>query len=325
VRLRRRVRIIGVEVVMFAVVTVLFIPLAVLAAVTDLVRWMRRRDRWVTVRLLALAWWFLFIELRGLLGLSRLWIAARRDPVRSRAWIHRLLHWWLDKHFKGIRAIFGLRFEVDGLERVGPGPVVILMRHASMVDTLIPEGVIGAAHDLKFRYVLKRELLGLPTIDIGRRWLPTVFVRRGSGAIDAELERVRKLPLDLRADEGVLIWPEGTLYSPEKLARAKEVIAERQPEASHAADRLRHVLPPRPGGAYALLQAAGDVDVVVCGHVGLPPFRTIGDMWSGDLVGRRVRIKFWRYAGHDVPLGSEEDFREWIYERWFELDDWIGA
>jgi 1-acyl-sn-glycerol-3-phosphate acyltransferase len=324
--LRRRVRIIAIEVVMFALVTVLFVPLAALAAVSDLVRWVRRRDRFITVRLLALAWWFLFVELRGLIALSRLWLAsAGRDPVPFRPRIHRLLHWWLCSHLKGIRAIFRLRFEVEDLDCAGPGPVVILMRHASMVDTLIPEGIVGEAHNLNFRYVLKRELLALPTIDIGRGWLPTVFVRRGSAAIDAELERVRKLPLDLGPDDGVLIWPEGTLYSPDKLARAKQVIAERQPEFSDAAGRLRHVLPPRPAGTYALLQAAGGVDVVVCGHTGLPPFRSVGDMWRGDLLGRTVRIKFWRHSAKDVQLDSDDEFHEWIYERWFELDDWIGA
>jgi 1-acyl-sn-glycerol-3-phosphate acyltransferase len=324
VRLRRRARVIGIEVVMFVLVTVLFLPLALLAAAIDLVRWLRRRDRWVAVRLLAVVWWALSIELRGLLLLLRLWIAAAgKDPVRFRAWIYRLLHWWICSHFKGVRAIFGLRFEVEDLDCAGPGPVVILMRHGSTVDTLLPEAVIAEAHGLRLRYVLKRELLALPTIDIGRRWAPQVFVHRGSGAIDAELERVRKLPVGLGANDAVLIYPEGTVYTPQKLARAQQIIGERQPELSDAANRLRHVLPPRPGGTLALLQAAGNVDVVLCGHTGLPPFRSIRDMWSGELVGSTVRIKFWRYSGGDIPLDSEEDFREWLYQRWFELDDWL--
>jgi 1-acyl-sn-glycerol-3-phosphate acyltransferase len=325
-RLRRRARVIAIEVVMFVLVTALFVPLALLAAVVELVRWLRRRDRWVAVRLLAMAWWFLLIELLGLLGLLRLWVvSAGKDPRRFGGRLHRLLHWWLRSHFRGVRAIFGLRFEVEGLECAGPGPVVILMRHGSTVDTLLPEGVIAEAHALRIRYVLKRELLALPTIDIGRRWWPTVFVRRGSGAIDAELEQVSKLAVGLDTNEAALIYPEGTLYTPEKLARAQEIIGERQPELSDAANRLRHVLPPRPGGTRALLQAAGDVDVVLCGHTGLVPFRSLRDLRSDQLVGSTVRVKFWRHAGADIPVDSEDAFTGWLYERWFELDDWIGG
>jgi hypothetical protein len=33
----------------------------------------------------------------------------------------------------------------------------------------------------------------------------------------------------------------------------------------------------------------------------------------------------WRYSAGDIPLDSEEDFREWLYQRWFELDDWLDG
>ena len=76
--------------------------------------------------------------------------------------------------------LFGLTFEVEGLELAGPGPVIVLIRHASIIDNALPDAVIGHAHGLGLRFVLKRELEMIPTIDIGARWVPTIFVRRAS-------------------------------------------------------------------------------------------------------------------------------------------------
>ncbi len=59
--------------------------------------------------------------------------------------------------------------------------------------------IVGAAHDLGFRFVIKRELAMLPAIDIGGRWVPTLFVRRNSGDIEAELEPMRRLTVALAA------------------------------------------------------------------------------------------------------------------------------
>ena len=66
--------------------------------------------------------------------------------------------------------------------------------------------------------------------------------------------------------EGILIYPEGTRFTAERLARAKKVIAERQPENAARANRLQHILPPRLGGPIAVLEETAPCDVVFCGH-----------------------------------------------------------
>src|SRR5439155_2937729 len=137
----------------------------------------------------------------------------------------------------GIRALFGLTFEIEGLEQAGPGPVLILIRHASIIDNTLPDAIIGHAHGLGLRFVIKRELRMLPTIDIGGRWVPTNFVRRASGDTVRELERMRSLTLNMSTRDGLLIYPEGTRATPEKLARAKQIIAERQPQIAPLAAR----------------------------------------------------------------------------------------
>jgi hypothetical protein len=89
------------------------------------------------------------------------------------------------------------------------------------------------------------------------------------------------------------------------------------------AARLQHLLPPRLGGTLLLLESARDADVVLFGHVGLDGFEYVSDIWSGGLVGSTVHLKFWRFAAADVP--SERDqLIAWVYERWQELDNWVG-
>ena len=38
---------------------------------------------------------------------------------------------------------------------------------------------------------------------------------------------------------------------------------------------------------------------------------------------QNIRVRFWRHAADSIPA-SEADRAEWLYERWQELDDWVG-
>ena len=80
----------------------------------------------MAVRLLAMLWWFLVGEIYGLLGLFGIWVlSAGRDGPRRRDRVYRLKRRWLASHLAGIRALFSLKFQVEGLELAGPGPVLI--------------------------------------------------------------------------------------------------------------------------------------------------------------------------------------------------------
>jgi 1-acyl-sn-glycerol-3-phosphate acyltransferase len=322
-RLLRRTRGIGLEVVAFALVTALYPLLLIAALLVDGALWLRTRKPFVAARLLAFAWWFLFAELRGLVVLAAIGSFTRAGSIRRRRAIYALRIHWARSHLAGIRVLFGLTFEIEGLELAGPGPQIILIRHASIIDNTLPDAVIGRHHGLGLRFVLKRELEMLPTIDIGGRWVPTNFVRRRSGDTEGELEKLRALAIDLQPDEGILIYPEGTRCTAEKLANAQAIIAERQPEIGPLAARLNHVLPPRLGGTLALLEDTRGADVVICGHVGLDGFEYVSDIWRGGLIGTTVRVRFWRHAAETVPAERDE-MVEWLYACWQELDDWIG-
>lgn len=317
-----------VESVALVVVTTLLPVLLLAAALVDGVRRVRRGTPFMTVRLVLMGWWFLIGEVRGWLGLTLVWLLAGGplggDSPRRRRQVWYLQRTWAAGHLLGVRRLFGLRFVVEGDDQVAPGPVLVLIRHASIVDNALPAALISGPHGLFLRYVLKHELKVLPTLDLGARWVPTCFVRRASRDPDAEVARVRTLGTHLHgADEGVLIYPEGTRHTPAKLARAQERIRETDPSTADLADRLRHVLPPRLGGPLALLDAATEADVVLCGHVGLDGFEKISDVWAGGLVGATVHVRFWRFPRADVPAGERER-TAWLYARWQELDDWVG-
>jgi 1-acyl-sn-glycerol-3-phosphate acyltransferase len=327
-RIGRRLKGAAIEIVAFVALTLLLPLVLAAAAGVDLVLWVvQRRKPWMAVRLAAYAWWFLFGELRGIGGLAGIWLVTGgplgRRSLRRRRLVYDLRIHWARSHLQGVRVLFGLTFEIEGLEVAGPGPVLVFMRHASIIDNTLPDAIIGHAHGLGLRFVIKRELELLPTIDIGGRWVPTNFVRRGSTDTSGEVARLRTLAHDLGPGEGILIYPEGTRHTDAKLRRAQELIAERQPHIATLANRLHHVLPPRLGGPLALLEEARGADVVLCGHVGFDGFETIREIWSGELVGTTVRVRFWRFAASDVPAGEQERTR-WLYDRWQQLDDWVG-
>jgi 1-acyl-sn-glycerol-3-phosphate acyltransferase len=327
-RLQRRAKGIGIEVAAFAALTLLFPLVLAAAAVVDLALWVVRRKPWTGVRLVAFAWWFLLAEMRGLAALAAIYATTGgpfgRGSRRRRRLVYELRIHWCRSHLAGIRRLFGVTFEVEGLEHAGPGPALIFIRHASIIDNTLPDAIAGHAHGLGLRFVLKRELQMLPVFDIGARWVPTNFVRRGSGDTAAEVEKLRRLAHDLGPDEAILVYPEGTRFTPAKLARAQEVVAERQPHLAPLAAGLRNVLPPRLGGPLALLDEGRGLDVVFCAHVGLDGFEYIRDIWGGGLVGQTIRVAFWRVPGAEVPAGEDER-TAWLYAQWQAVDDWVGA
>jgi 1-acyl-sn-glycerol-3-phosphate acyltransferase len=328
-RMTRRAKGLTIEIGGFVALTLLFPLVLPVAALVDLALWLVRRKPPTAVRLAAFAWLFLFAELRAFAALAAIYattggpIGTRRGSLRRRRLIYDLRIHWCRSHLAAIRRLFRVTIEVDGLEHAGPGPALIFIRHASIIDNTLPDVLAGHAHGLGLRFVLKRELQMLTLFDIGARWVPTYFVRRGSGDTEAEVAKLRGLGRDLGPGEAVLVYPEGTRFTEKKLARAQEVVAERRPDLAPLAGRLRNVLPPRLGGPLALLEEARGTDVVFCAHVGLDGFEYISDIWRGGLVGQTIRVTFWRVPADEVPAG-EDALTQWLYAHWLRVDDWVG-
>lgn len=327
-RIVRRVRGIGLEIVAFVAVTALLPILVPGAALADLWFKLRHHKPAVALRLTLFAWWFLLTEMWALVVLLAIWLASGGPFGKGSMLRRRGIYWlrprWARSHLGAIKTLFGLRFEIEGLEVASPGPVIVMIRHASIIDNMLPDTTIALQRGMGLRYVIKRELEAIPVIDIGGRWVSTSYINRASGDAAAEIARLIRLTEDLGADEGILIYPEGTRATAEKIARTKQVIRERQPQIAPLADQMQNLLPPRLTGPLALLEQASDLDVVFCGHVGFDGLEYISDIWAGGLNGATIRIKFWRVPAAEIPH-DERGRIEWLYEHWLDLDRWVGA
>lgn len=324
--LRRRLVTIPRTVAGFVVITGLLPLLAAAALIVDVVRWAARRKPWMAVRLLGFVELYLVLEMLLLSGSLLIWVGTAGGRLIGRR-TYETAHFAMQGFalgtlFRAAIVLLGLRFEVEGAEAAAPGPILLMMRHASLVDVLLPGALVANPHGIRLRYVLKRELLQDPMFDVVGSRIPNHFVSRTGADGAGEISAVRRLAEGLRSDEGVIIYPEGTRYTPAKQARALERLEAGDPELYAQAQKLRHLMPPRIGGPRALLEGAPDVDVVICAHDGLGGFAELGDLWGGGLVGQRVRVAFWRVPAAEVPERRREQMY-WLFDQWTKVDDWI--
>jgi 1-acyl-sn-glycerol-3-phosphate acyltransferase len=283
------------------------------------------RRRFTTIRCVAMLAVYLLCESAGILASGFLWLARGIGGERDPSALYELQRRWAGALFGAARALFGLRLEVEGAGEIDGAPLLIFIRHASLADTLLPANLIAAPHGYRLLYVLKRELLWDACLDLVGNRLPNVFVRRASGDSTREIDAIRRLALGLQARQGVLIYPEGTRFTPAKRERALARLAEgRNSERLEQLGQLRHVLPPHLGGPLALLESAARADVLFVAHTGLEGAATASDVWNGKLVGRTVRVKFHRVARQDVPSARAERIA-WLDREWARIDEWIEA
>jgi 1-acyl-sn-glycerol-3-phosphate acyltransferase len=323
----RRVRGVVLELLAFVLVTVLFPLLMVGALVADLVHKLRAGKPFVAIRLVPFLWWFTFTETWSFVVLGWIWISTGgpfgKGSMRRRRGVYWLRPRWAGAHLGGIKRLFGLRFEIEGAENALPGGYLMMIRHASIVDNMLPDTQVAKPMGLGIRYVVKRELEMLPLIDIGGRWLTTQFLERVSENPEREIGTMRRMTEDMGPAEAVLIYPEGTRATAKKIARAKEIIREKQPEIAPLAETMTNLLPPRLGGPLALLDSGEGMDVVFFAHVGFDGFEYISDIWAGGLNGATIRMKIWRVPASEIPA-DEQGRTEWLYSEWQAMDRWVG-
>jgi 1-acyl-sn-glycerol-3-phosphate acyltransferase len=321
----RRLRTIPSLLVAFLLVTVLLPAFVLIGLAIDAARRVAFGVPPTAARLALFLWTYLAAEVGGLAALAAIWLwaptARRRPRLLEGTW--RLQQLWAHLLFGAAQTLFGLRVVVSGADVVTPGPAIVLVRHTSIVDTLLPANLLARPHGIHLRYVLKRELLSDPCLDVAGRRLPNYFVRRGTGE-PQELERVRRLTDGLGPRDGVLIYPEGTRFSPERRVRAIARISERDPRLAQRAERLRQVLPPRLGGVGALLDGAPQADVVVMAHHGFEGLRRISDVWRGGLVGLTLRVRLSRVPRASIPEDRAAR-SDWLFDLWEEVDEWVAS
>ncbi len=313
---RRRATTITLYVAAWVLLTVLS-PVWLLAGVV--IGAIRRRS-FVTLRLLLFAWLFFGIAIVALLRLAVAFLLLRARPGELQSRLFALQQWWSTTLLRSASALLRLDIEIEDADRALPGPTILLMRHASILDTLLTSVYLQGPTQWHVRYILKQELLFDPCLDIVGNALPNYFVDR-TGDREREFDGIRALSQNL-GDEGILIYPEGTRFSRAKLARARERVRDQMPELTQAAETLTHVLPPRPGGVLTLLDALPEVDCAIFAHRGLEGLAKVKDVFSGSVVGSIVRGKVWRVRRSEIP-DSESARVHWLYAQWALVDAFV--
>jgi 1-acyl-sn-glycerol-3-phosphate acyltransferase len=308
-------------------------PLAILlspilfaaAAVVDGWRAVRSRATPVAWRLVAILLAYLTGEVFAVVGAFLIWLRSGLGTNKANLvrFSYKLQLGWGNLLWESARLIFRLRMVVEGLEVARPGPILILSRHASIIDNVLPFQLFSRAHGMTLRYVIKRELLMDPALDIAGSWLPNHFVDRQAKDPEAEIKALRRLGSGLSERDGLLIFPEGTRFTREKQERALASLAKRNPRFHRHVAGLRHLMPPHPGGALALLEASS-ADVVLVAHRGFDGFARIKDIWAGGMVGKLVRVRLTRVPFEEIPQGRGHR-TEWLFKVWQEMDDWLSS
>jgi 1-acyl-sn-glycerol-3-phosphate acyltransferase len=268
---------------------------------------------------------YLVCESAGILSAAIIWLVTlggrlggQTKHLDANAALQRR---WSTVLFEGAVFLFSMRVTVQGLEGATEGPVLLLVRHSSTADTVLAAAVVANPVGLRLRYVLKRELLWDPCLDIVGRRLPNAFVDRAATRRGDAVRAVAALGRGLDARSGVLIYPEGTRFTPSKLVRAVERLRRESETLADIASTFTHVLPPRLGGPLALMDSAPDAAVVFVEHCGFEAATTLADFWRGGLVNQTVTVRLRRFEPSQIP---SHDRDVWLFERWRELDRWLA-
>jgi 1-acyl-sn-glycerol-3-phosphate acyltransferase len=322
-RWSRRAISMGICALMIAALIVTFPGLLLLSLLADLVR----RANLASTRTLLFVALYLYSEAYGVIGAIALWILHRVLRQGSQedfvAWNYALQWRWAHLLVGTSSRIFKLNWEIDADPGRGAGPALIFMQHSSLGDTLLPIHLLSFPYGLRLRYVLKRELLWDPSIDVVGQRLANFFVDRNSRKRVSQINALRSMVSNLKHNEAALIYPEGTRGTSEKRAHILETL-QRAGNAQKIAyaQSLQWLLPPRMGGAIAFLESAPKADVLFCAHSGFEGTARLSDIWHGKIVGQTVRLKFWRVPHADVPREPPRQ-RQWFLEQWSKMDVWL--
>ncbi len=314
---------ITIPVVILAWVSVVVLSplLALLGTVTDLAT--GRRDL-PSIRLVALAIVYLSHELIALVFAVPTWLMGGVGPNRRLDVDQRMQRWLIRSLLKWGRRIVNVRFDLPEPPDMPPGEVIVLSRHASLVDAVVPGFIFLELLDRPVHYVIKRELTKSPMFDIYGHRLDNHFVDRGSGDTERETAAISTMAGAARPGSGLIIFPEGT-YATEANRRRVRASLERRGETEGLAlaNQLRTLLPPKTAGALALIRARTAGAVVILGHVGLEGVAEFSGLRRYLPARAPVVVRWWCHQLADLPAG-DEGLATWLQEQWRTLDLWVA-
>ncbi|MDZ7668936.1 MAG: 1-acyl-sn-glycerol-3-phosphate acyltransferase [Gammaproteobacteria bacterium] len=257
---------------------------------------------------------YAWCETIGIVCAAWVWLRFRNQSQAFLDANYRLQYWWAGALKSLAHTLFRLDFEVDGSSALEGAPALVLPRHASIADTVIPMVFYAIPRQIRLRYVLKRELLFDPCLDIVGNRLPNYFVERGGSDTERAAQGVTALVRSIGPSEGVLIYPEGTRSSTGKRRALSERYAQ-SPAMMEQLKRWPDLLPPRLTGTLALLGANPGRDLLFCAHTGFEGSSHFATLMNGSWLGAKIRIRFWRIPFADIPT-SRDAMVDFLFTQW---------
>ncbi len=123
-------------------------------------------------------------------------------------WRYRFISQWARLVIRLARAVCGIRWQVEGRERLPPGPAIIFAKHQSAWETFAFQDIFPMQ-----TWVLKRELLRIPFFGWGLALLKPIAIDRDAGR-KAVMQVIEQGQKRLKRGVWIVVFPEGTRVAP---------------------------------------------------------------------------------------------------------------
>ncbi len=285
----------------------------------------RARRALPTLRVYLFLCQYLFNDSVEILLSGPLWLLAgfgtRLDKPASRARHIRLQEWSIAILARRAETLLGIRLHHDTeiASVLAPGPAIVACRHVSLFDASLP-ALLYQRLGIHSRGVIMAELLADPGFDLLYQRVGSVFIQRDNG--DEARGLAAQLGDDLGPTTVAVIFPEGRLFRPALLTRSIERLQQRDTARAEQLAGLRHLLPPRPGGLFALLDAAPNADLVIINHSGFDAYPTFAELARNVPLPTPIAVTAARIPRADIPDDPEVRI-VWLDHIWCDMDDWV--
>jgi 1-acyl-sn-glycerol-3-phosphate acyltransferase len=312
---------------LLVVLELILLVLLALAAVIGLIAGLAdRRRRVLRITLMGMA--YIVVELLALVGLAVVW-ALR--PFRPRSWYDRvnlrILTMALGAILSAGRVLVGFRVVVYDPPSLTPfdttEPLIVLARHGGIGDSYALVWLLASRYQRRPRLVAKEILQWEPLLDVAFNRMGACFLPRKSRPTTDLASKVESLAGELAAGDALLLFPEGANWTPKRRSRAiARLRADRKHEAGRSAQLMENVLPARPAGVFACLQARPEVAVVVFAHTGLDQITTAAGVWQAIPFCSPMTVRWWPTV---QPPFDQQERLKWLSTEWAIVDEWIDA
>lgn len=193
---------------------------------------------------------------------------------------------------------------------------LVTMNHTGEIDWLVGFSLVDRSLMLgSMRAVAKDVTKFIPGFGWSFYFTGWIFVKRVSSKDLDHIAREAKRLSQSPAQFALAILPEGTRFTPEKHQLSIAVATKK------GLPIFTHHLLPRTRGFHTLVTALRDdplLEYIVDITVVTPDTATVSAMLSGDEIFCDVMLAFYPIAS--VPVGSEEESSEWLYQMFREKD-----